>query len=329
MAMLKIANLTIDPPLILAPMAGISDLAFRRLMRNFGCPLAFIEMINVRALYYNKKSTAHFFLSDESDRPLGIQILGKEEKFILNALEKIHKHRVDILDFNAACPVRKVVRRGEGAALLKEPKRLAKLLKLIRKNTHLPLTVKIRTGWNKDSLNATETALYAQDSGIDCLFIHGRTRDQNYSGDVDYETILKVKKSLSIPVVASGNILSAHLAKKMLDKTGVDGLLLARGTLGNPWSFREIQAFLEKDVLLPRPTTEEINTIIFQHLDWMIDSYGERVALKLFRKFIGWYFKGQKNVRDIRNSATKIKTKQELADLLSTNFSQNLEAINE
>lgn len=321
MTMLKIANLTIEPALILAPMAGISDLAFRRLMRKFGCPLAFIEMINVRALYYNKKSRADFFIGDESDRPLGIQILGKEEKFILNALEEIHKHRVDILDFNAACPVRKVVRRGEGAALLKEPKKLAKLLKLIRKNTHLPLTVKIRTGWNKDCVNATETALQAQDSGIDCLFIHGRTRDQSYSAEVDYKTISKVKRALSIPVVASGNILSAPLAKKMLEETTVDGLLLARGTLGNPWLFKEIQAFLEKGVLPARPTTEEIINIALEHLDWMIDYYGERVALKLFRKFIGWYFKGQGNIRQIRNLASKIKTKQELVDLLYSTLS--------
>ncbi|MEW6008523.1 MAG: tRNA-dihydrouridine synthase [Candidatus Omnitrophota bacterium] len=327
--MLKIANLTIEPALILAPMAGITDLAYRRLMRRFGCPLAFIEMINVRALSHNKNSTADFFLSDDTDRPLGIQILGREEKFILNALEEIHKHPIDILDFNAACPVRKVVRRGEGAALLKEPKRLAKLLRLIRKNTHLPLTLKIRTGWNKDCINAIEIASLGCDSGIDCLFIHGRTREQNYSNDIDYKTISKVKKSISIPVVASGNLLSAILAKKMLEETKVDGLSLARGTLGNPWLFKEIETFLEKGVILARPQLEEIVTVIFEHLDEMINSYGERIALKLFRKFIGWYFKGQRNVREIRELSNKIKTKQELLDLLSTNFLKKTEVTNE
>jgi len=236
--MLKIGNLKLKSNLILAPMAGITDLPFRMLNRKFGCELAFIEMLNSRSVGHKSRRTLQMLSTDPKDRPLGVQILGCEEQFILKALDVLKNHKFDILDFNAACPAKKVVRRGEGAALLKEPKKLQRLLKLVVKNSKVPVTVKIRSGWDKDSVNAKEVALYAQDAGISGLFIHGRTKLQAYSGNVDYEIIRKVKKALDIPVIASGDIFNRELIKKMLKETGCDGVTVARGALGNPWIFK-------------------------------------------------------------------------------------------
>jgi tRNA-dihydrouridine synthase B len=315
--MLKIGPINIKPALILAPMAGISDLPYRNLMRKFGCPLAFMEMVNIRSLAYNSKETALLLSSDAADRPVGAQILGKDEKYILRALDIMRKFKIDILDFNAACPVRKVVRRGEGAALLQDPKRLLKLLTLIRKNTALPLTVKIRTGWDKNSRNAPDVALACQDAGANAIFIHGRTKEQLYSGEVDYETIKKVKQTVSIPVIASGNIFSGPLAKYMLEKTGADGVILARGTLGNPWLFEEIKIFLEKGTTIEAPSLEQKLSVLFEHLESMIDFYSEKTAITLFRKFIGWYLKGTPRIRQIREMTSRIKTKKELTEILA------------
>lgn len=319
--MVIIANLKIEPPLILAPMTGITDLPFRRLMRRFGAPLAFMEMVNVRSLPYNTKKSHTIISSEKEDRPLGIQLLGSEEKFILRGLEIIQRFGIDLVDFNAACPVKKVVRRGEGAALLKEPKKLFKLLKLIKKNTRLPVTLKIRTGWDKNSLNSPEIAKSAQDAGVSCIFIHGRTREQFYGGDVDYKTIKKVKHSVQIPVIASGNIFSAILAKKMLDETGCDGLLLARGTLGNPWLFKEIKSFLKTRAVLKPPRLNLKIKIMYDHLNDMISFYGEKRGVVLFRKFLGLYLKGNENIRQVRNLSSTLKTKKELSRLLAGYFS--------
>lgn len=276
-----------------------------------------MEMINVRALSYNYKKTAPLFASHKNDCPIGVQILGYDETFILKALDIMQHFKIDLIDFNAACPVRKVVRRGEGAALLKTPLRLGKLLHLIKKHTPLPLTVKIRTGWSQNSINAKNVALACQDAGVDAIFIHGRTKEQLYSGDVDYATIEKVKQAVSIPVIASGDILSSDLAKKMLEETNADGLLLARGTLGNPWIFNEIRQFLEKGIEVKKPSLEEKLVVLFEHLEEMINFYGEKTAITLFRKFIGWYLRATPGIRQIREATGRIKTRQELIKVLN------------
>ncbi len=199
--MLRIGTLKLKSNLILAPMAGVSDLPFRLLNRSFGCELGFIEMINVRSLSYKMRKTKKMLSTNVEDRPLGVQIIGCEEEFILRGLDVLGSFEYDILDFNAACPVKKVARRGEGAALLKDPKKLHKLLKLIVNNSKKPVTVKIRTGWDKNSINAKEAALASQEAGVSALFIHGRNREQGYSGQVDYDAIKTAKKALDIPVI--------------------------------------------------------------------------------------------------------------------------------
>lgn len=314
--MLKIGNVKICSRLILAPMAGVSDFPFRMLNRKFGCEFAFLEMLNSRSVKYKSRRTQVLLATGQSDRPLGVQLLGCETEFVLNAMEVLHNYKFDILDFNAACPSKKVVRRGEGASLLKSPKKLYNLLRIIVKESQIPVTVKIRTGWDSNSVNAEEAAEAAEDAGVSCVFIHGRTRVQGYSGKVDYRQIREVKKALHIPVVASGDIFSAPLAKKMFDETGCDGLIIARGALGNPWIFKEISGFLKDGSCVHKPALEEIITVMHEHLNMCVDFYGETNGIIIFRKFFIWYTKGLRKVRHLREEANKVKTRDAMAGII-------------
>ena len=314
--MLKIGTLKLKSNLILAPMAGVSDFPFRMLNRKFGCELAFVEMINSRSISYKSKRTQKMLFSSEDDRPLGVQLLGCEAKFVQKAIEVINRYKFDLLDFNAACPVKKVVNRGEGASLLKDPNKLNAILKLVVKTAKVPVTVKIRSGWDKNCVNAKEVASYCQDAGVSGLFIHGRTRIQGYSGAVDYKAIREVKRALKIPVIASGDIFSPQLAKKMFDETGCDGVLVARGALSDPWIFKEITEFLENGKIIARPEVEQIAKVMTQHLDMCVDFYDEKNGVVIFRKFFAWYTKGFRRVRHLRELSSRIKTKSEMYEII-------------
>lgn len=299
-------------------MAGITDLPFRMLNREFGCEMAFTEMLNVRSLSYKSRKTKQMLSTCAKDKPLGAQILGCEPKFILKALDILNKYKFDILDFNSACPAKKVTRRGEGAGLLKEPKKLADILKLLVKNSPVPVTVKIRTGWDNNSVNAGEVSLAAQDAGVSAVFIHGRTKVQEYSGEADYATIAAVKRSLKVPVIASGNIFDGPLAKKMLDETGCDGLLIARGALGNPWVFKEVREYLAKGIITKKPQVKDIVRIMKLHLRSYVEFDGERNAVIKFRKFFGWYTKRLHNIRPLREKASSVKTEAEMLKIIDS-----------
>jgi len=318
--MLKIGNLKLKSNLILAPMAGVSDLPFRLLNRRFGAELAFVEMINCHSISHKSKRTHSMLSSTPKDRPLGLQLLGCEDKYILKALDVLKEYKFDILDFNAACPAKKVVRRQEGAGLLKDPKKLKKILELVVKNSEVPVTVKIRAGWDKDNLNAKEVALYAQDAGIKGLFIHGRTKIQGYSGCVDYDVIRSVKKALDIPVIASGDVFSSLLAKKMFDETNCDGLVIARGALGNPWIFKEIKEYLKTAKFIPKPPEAKVVEIMLEHLHASIAFYGERNGVIIFRKFFGWYTKGFRKIRPLREKSSRASTKEEMEDIINSSL---------
>lgn len=305
--MLKIGSLKLKSKLILAPLAGISDLPFRMLNRMFGAELGFVEMINCRSMGFKSKRTLQMLSTHPEDRPLGVQLLGCEEEYVLKALGVLKKYEFDLLDFNAACPAKKVTRRGEGASLLKDPKLLHKLLKLIVKHSkkNLPITVKIRSGWDRNSVNAREVALLAEDAGVDGLFIHGRTKMQGYSGDVDYKAIAEVKKALEIPVIASGNIFTAQLTKKMFDETGCDGVAVARGALGNPWIFSG-----------EKPQKSETVRVMLKHMNDCIVFYGERVGVMKFRKFFCWYTAGMRKVRQLREKSSRAKTHSQMLEII-------------
>ena len=303
-------------------MAGISDLPFRLLNRKFGCELAFIEMINCRSISFKSRRTHDMLRSAPKDKPLGIQLLGCEDQYIFKAMEVLKEYKYDILDFNAACPAKKVVRRKEGAGLLKDPKKLKKILKMVVKNSKVPVTVKIRAGWDKDTVNAKEIALHAQDAGVKALFIHGRTKIQGYSGSVDYDVIREVKKALDIPVIASGDVLSPQLAKKMFDETNCDGLIIARGSLGNPWIFKEIKEYLKTGKIIPKPSEAKVVKIMLEHLNASVDFYGERNGVIIFRKFFGWYTKGFRRVRPLREKSSRASTKAEIEEIIKASNSR-------
>lgn len=314
--MLKIGNLKLLLPFVVAPMSGVSDYPFRVLNRKFGCELAFVEMINARALGYNSKITQRMLYTTKTDRPLGVQLLGQEENYLLRALDILQKYQFDILDFNAACPAKKVTSRGEGASLLKEPRKLNRLLKLLVKNSNVPVTVKIRTGWNKDFKKTSQIARFCEDAGIKALFIHGRSKIEEYSANVDYKTIKEVKAALRIPVIASGNIFSAPLAKKMFDETGSDAVAVARGALGNPWIFKELTQFFKNGKIIKQPSLDELIKTMLKHLDLCIDFHGQKRAILLFRKFFIWYTVGFHHIRPLREKACAAKIKCDMLNII-------------
>ena len=312
------------PALIaLAPLAGISSLPFRSLNREFGCKFAFSEMISARSLSYSSKRTLRMMLSNPSDRPLGVQLLGEKSEYIMKALERLTDYDYDVLDFNAACPQKKVTSHGKGAALLREPKKLKSLVSLMVKESSRPVTVKMRLGWDSEK-NAVDIAKCIEDAGADAVCVHGRTRIQGYKGSVNYSAIEKVKESVNIPVIASGDILSPLLAKKMFDETKCDAVIVARGSLGNPWIFKAIDGFLTDGIMPEPPGLSEITRVMKYHLKLCVDFYGEKPGVARFKKFFIWYTRGFPNVKHLRNKVTGVWSAREISALIDIfNSSEN------
>jgi tRNA-dihydrouridine synthase B len=297
-------------------MAGISDLPFRMINRSFGCEFAFSEMISAQSLVHNSKKTMRMISTEKGDKPIGVQLLGNDPLILGAAMEAVEKHDFDVIDFNAACPVNKVTSRGEGAGLLREPRKLLELLRGMVIRSKVPVTLKIRAGWDENSVNAREAALYAQDAGIAAVTIHGRTRMQGYRGTVDYTVIREVKKALSIPVIGSGDALSPQAIKMMFDETGCDGVAIARGSLGNPWIFRQTSEFLEHNATPRRPGLEELVATMISHLASCCNFYGKQVGNMIFRKFFLWYTRGIPGVKPLRRKALRCVTDEEMAAVI-------------
>ena len=313
--MLTIGNIKLDSPLVLAPMAGISDLPYRILNRRAGCGFAFTEMISATALAHKSISTLKRLSTTADDRPLGVQIVGNDPELIKRALDTMSEYAFDLVDFNSACPVKKITSRGKGAGLLREPQKLQELLKMIVRSVTVPVTVKIRSGWTRESVNAVEVAQRAQDAGVKGLVIHGRTREQRYSGKVDYNIIREVKEALDIPVIASGDALTPELIVKLFNETGCDGVAIARGALGDPWIFRETTALLKTGTAAPGPGVHEIMQTMKEHLTSGIAFSGEKIGVLQFRKFFSWYTKGLA-VRELKLKAFRATTGDEMLQLI-------------
>jgi tRNA-dihydrouridine synthase B len=322
--MLKIGPLEFDFPVIQAPMAGVSDLPFRLLAREFGCPFAFMEMVSFRALLHDNRITRLRMIASPLDRPMGLQILGDDPEELEEGMSLLEAFEHDLLDFNAACPANKVVHKGEGAKFLLDPRKLHDRLRLLKTLTAKPVTVKIRTGWDVDKINAEETALAAQEAGVAAVFIHGRTRKQFYSGAVNYAVIGRVKAALSIPLIASGDAFTPALIKKMFDETGCDGVGVARGAIGNPWLYPETKQYLATGSVPERPDMLELVRVMRHHLQMCVEAYDERRAPLVFRKFVYWYTKGLPHVKPLRVAALKASNLDQVLALIDALPAKNI-----
>ena len=317
---MKIGSLNLENPFILAPMAGITDGPFRLICKNFGCSLVYSEMVSVKGLYFNDKSTEKLLNIMPGEKPIAFQIFGSEPEFMALATKKLEDRGNDIIDINMGCPVPKVVKNGDGSALLNNPKLVGEVVRAVVRNTKKPVTVKIRIGWDKDSINAVEIAKIIQGEGASAVSVHGRTRDQFYNGNADWEMIKRVKESVEIPVIGSGDIFTGEDAVRMMGETGCDFVMIARGALGNPWIFKEALGYLNREIHNPmgKPDLEEKYEVISRHFNLLIAEKGEDNGVREIRKHIGWYLKGVPNSCEIRRKVNSMKSKDEVNLLLAT-----------
>ena len=306
---MKIGNLSLKSNIFLAPMAGITNLPFRTLVREFGCSLAFTEMISAAGLVRNTGKSYRYLDSSPDDRPLGVQIFGSDTDVLAEAAQIVTDRGADLLNINMGCPTKKVVRAGAGAALMKSPARVAFILRAVRKTTSLPLTVKIRSGWHHDDMKAVEIARIAEDCGVDTVILHPRSAEQGFSGSADWGIIEKVKKNLHIPVIGNGDIRSAEDALRMMNTTGCDGIMVGRGVLGNPWIFKDITLCFGGQDVFPSPSLSEREIIIKRHLNMETDYAGEGFKVRSFCKHLLWYTKGLRGSFQFRQMANSLPKK--------------------
>ena len=315
---LKIGNVELKNNIILAPMAGITNLPFRSICKKFGPGLVYTEMASSKAIFHNDQKTKRLLNTEGEERPIAIQIFGSDEQTMGYAAKYVSK-LADIIDINMGCPAPKVVKNGDGSKLLLDLEKAEKVMKAVVENVTVPVSLKFRAGWDKEHIVATQVAKIAEKSGISAITIHGRTRSEFYSGKADLEIIKKVKESVSIPVIGNGDIIDEQSAYEMFEKTGVDGIMIGRGSFGNPWIFQNIIHYLQTGEKLPEPSNKEKLEIIEEHINLAIKEKGE-IAVKELRKHIAWYTKNLKNSSEFRSWVNQIETEQELKEKVKEYF---------
>ena len=313
---LVIGGVTLDTPVILAPMAGVTDLPFRVICAEQGCGMVCTEMVSAKAVFYKNKNTAPLLKTDPRERPVSLQLFGSEPELLGRIAAELEPGPYDILDFNMGCPVPKVVNNGEGSALMKNPKLAGEILRAMVRAVKKPVTVKIRRGFDEGHVNAVELAKIAEDAGVAAIAVHGRTREQYYSGRADWGIIRAVKEAVSIPVIGNGDIFTAEDAVRMFEETGCDGVMAARGAKGNPWLFRDIRAALEGKPVPERPGISEIREMILRHARMEVEFKGENIAMREMRKQVAWYTAGCPHSSSLREAVNHVTTYQELEELL-------------
>ena len=313
---LNISGVPLKSHAVLAPMAGVSDRAYRELCVRFGAAYCVSEMVSSKALSFNSKKSEELMEISDLERPCGIQIFGDDPKCMADAAKHALENKPDIIDINMGCPAPKISSNGSGSALMKNPRLCGEIVKAVTAVTDIPVTVKIRKGWDDDSVNAVEVAKICESAGAAAITVHGRTRQQYYKPPVDYDIIRAVRESVSVPVIANGDIDSAEMAKEVMDITGCDLVMIGRATLGNPWIFSQINAYLENpNVKIHTPDLEERLGVMIEHIGKMVEYKGEHMAMLQARKLVVGYFKGMKGAAALRNEAGKIKTLDDLYEL--------------
>jgi nifR3 family TIM-barrel protein len=314
---LKIGNVKINGNLILGPMAGVTDLPFRILCKEQGADLIYTEMVSAKGIQYNNKNTENLLMVSEEERPVALQLFGADPYIMSETAKRIEHRNFDILDINMGCPVPKVVNNFEGSALMKDPKLVGEIVHAISTAIKKPLTVKIRKGFTESTANAVEIAKIAEANGAAAIAVHGRTREQYYSGKADWNIIRAVKEAVSVPVIGNGDVFTPEDAKRLIEETGVDGIMVARGARGNPWLFRQIKEYLETSSKREKPSVDEAVKMMLRHARLSIEYKGEYIGIREMRKHVAWYTTGYPLAARLRQHVNEIESYQGLENLLS------------
>ncbi len=316
MGELKIGDLTLDSPFLLAPLAGVTDSAFRRICKKMGAAMVYTEMISGKGLYYKDKNTDKLLKTYPEEMPVAFQVFGSEPEILAHTARELRNRENSILDINMGCPVPKIVKNGEGSALLKNVPLIEKLVSSTVKEAGKPVTVKIRIGFDDKSVNCVEVAKAVEAAGASAVAVHGRTREQYYSGKADWSKIAEVKKAVKIPVIGNGDIFSGEDALRMLEETGCDMVMIARGAQGNPWIFREALSLWKDGIMPEKPTMIERLSIINKQFNMTVEEKGEYVAVREMRKHIAWYLKGVRGSAHVRGEINRLNSFEEIDNLL-------------
>ena len=312
---MKFGNEVIKHGLVLGPMAGVTDKVYRKLCIEQGCEVTYTEMVSAKAIYYNNKKTDQLFTIDPCEKVAGIQLFGREPQLMADMAKKIDHDQVSFFDVNMGCPVPKVVNNGEGSALMKEPELIGEIVKALVKATHKPVSIKIRAGFSPETINAVEICKIAEANGASCVAIHGRTREQYYSGSANWDIIKEAKAAVSIPIIGNGDVFCGKDARQLFEYTGCDGVMIGRGAMGNPWIFKEIASFLA-GIEYTEPTFSDIIDMILRHGELLVEHKGEAIAMKEMRKHVSWYTKGMKNSSHLREGINTLVNYDQLERLM-------------